>query len=144
MKASLAIASAAAVQLEGNWIPAGFSGTLGAAAYDRVMPERFSSDDDDIFMRSMISTYALEAADKDGAPLGSFWMDRTQAEAAAGEVLCTHKKICGAELASYLQTYGSKAWGHFDVNQVGHIEVIKMPQYVRFLASDQYFQFIQP
>jgi len=71
-------------------------------------------------------------------------MDKTSATAAAKEVLCTHKQICGAELDSYLATYFSKAWGHFDVNQTGYIEVIKMPMFIRFLASDQYFQFIQP
>jgi hypothetical protein len=125
----------AMVQTEGYFNP-GFSGTIGAAAYARVTPERFSSDDDDIFMRSMIQKYALEAQNKDGTPSGAFWMDKTTAKAAAEEVLCTHKKICGPELASYLETYLSKAWGHFDVNQTGYIEVIKMPQFIRFLASD--------
>ena len=28
--------------------------------YERVVPSRFSADSDDIFMRSMISKYALE------------------------------------------------------------------------------------
>ena len=135
------------IQLAGDkteyFVP-GFSGTIGAAAYARVTPERFATDDDDIFMRSMIENYALEAKDKDGAPTGKFWMDKFATKAAVSEVLCTHKKICGEELTKYLDTYFSKAWGHFDVNQTGYIEVIKMPQLVRFLASDQYFQFIQP
>ena len=38
-----------------DYFVAGDSGTLGAAAYKRVIPERFANDDDDIFMRSMIS-----------------------------------------------------------------------------------------
>jgi hypothetical protein len=133
----------ALVQTEGYFKP-GFSGTIGAAEYKRVTPERFSSDDDDIFMRSMIQKYALEAQNADGAPAGAFWMDKFAAESAAKEVLCTHKKICDAELATYLDTYFSKAWGHFDVNQTGYVEVTKMPMFIRFLASDQYFQFIQP
>ena len=54
-------------------------------------------------------------------------MDKFAAKAAATEVLCTHKKICDADLTTYLDTYFSKAWGHFDVNQTGYIEVIKMP-----------------
>jgi hypothetical protein len=114
------------VQTEDYFKP-GFTGTIGAAAYSRVTPERFSSDDDDIFMRSMIQKFALEAQNGDGAPSGAFWMDKAAAKAAAEEVLCTHKKICGEELTSYLTTYLSKAWGHFDVNQTGYIEVIKMP-----------------
>ena len=132
------------VQLEGDYFVPGFSGAIGAAAYSRAIPERFSADTDDIFMRSMLNSYALEAKDKDGVPTGAFWFDEFAAKAAASEVLCTHKKICGAELQSYMDTYLSKAWGHFDVNQVGKIEVIKMPQFVRFLASDQYFQFMFP
>ena len=92
----------------------------------------------------MIQKYALEAHDKDGAPTGAFWMNEATAKAAAKEVLCTHKKICGGDLDTYLNTYFSKAWGHFDVNRTGTIEVIKMPMFIRFLASDQYFQFIDP
>ena len=132
------------VQLAGDYFVPGFSGAIGASAYSRATPERFSADTDDIFMRSMINNYALEAKDKDGLPTGAFWVDEFAAKAAASEVLCTHKKICGDELASYLATYFSKAWGHFDVNRTGYVEVIKMPQLVRFLASDQYFQFMEP
>merc|ERR1712072_1153284 len=47
-----------AVQLN-DWHP-GQSGTLGKAEYKRVITPRFSSDDDDIFMRSMIENYAIE------------------------------------------------------------------------------------
>merc|ERR1719327_2237880 len=115
----------------------GFSGTIGASAYERVITPNFSSDDDDIFMRSMIENYALEEKTeedkktgyKGGEPTGKFWMDEAAAKAAASEVLCTHKSICGADLATYFQ----KAWGHFDVNRTGTIEVIKMPQFIRFL-----------
>merc|ERR1712070_206237 len=138
----------------GDYFKPGSSGMVGASAYDREprMPANFASDDDDIFMRSMIETYALEektAEDKKtgykgGEPTGKFWMDELAAKAAASEVLCTHKAICGGDLTTYLDTYFSKAWGHFDVNRTGYIEVIKMPQFIRFLASDQYFQFIQP
>ena len=39
--------------------------------------------------------------------------------------------------SAYLDTYFAKAWAHFDVNQSGEVEVIKMPQFMRFLASDQ-------
>ena len=49
------------VQLEGDdddkpteYFHAGEHGQLGAKEYERVVPARFASDDDDIFMRSMI------------------------------------------------------------------------------------------
>jgi len=113
--------------------------------YSRDLPARFSADSDDLFMRSMIATYAVEAkaCDDDGAnckPTGAFWINEAGAKAAASEVLATHKGITGAELKAYLATYFAKAWGHFDVNRVGVIEVGKMPQFMRFLASDQRMQ----
>ena len=109
--------------------------------YERVVPGRFSADSDDIFMRSMISKYALEGQtkDKDGndaEPDGTFWMNEATTRAAASEVLNTHKGLSGAALSSYLDTYFARSWAHFDVNRSGTIEVIKMPQFMRFLASD--------
>ena len=141
--ALIATASAINVEKADYFIP-GDAGTIGAAAYSRTTPERFATDNDDIFMRSMIENYALESKDKEGAPTGAFWVDEFAAKAASSEVLCTHKKICGADLQAYLDQYFSKAWGHFDVNRTGYVEVIKMPQLIRFLASDQYFQFMEP
>ena len=124
-----------------DWHP-GQHGTLGASEYVRVVPARFSSDDDDIFMRSMINNYAIDknCAGKDDppAPCGTFTMNESTMRAAASEVLCTHKGLCGAALETYLGTYFAKSWGHFDVNKTGEIEVIKSPQFMRFLASDQY------
>ena len=110
---------------------------LGAGEYKRVTPARFAADDDDIFMRSMINQYANEHKNKDGSPNGKFTVTESGARAAASEVLSTHKGMTGATLATYLNSYFAKAWGHFDVNRVGNIEVIKMPQLMRFLASDQ-------
>ena len=110
----------------------------GNGGYERVTTARFAADTDDIFMRSMIQNYALEAKNKDGSPSGAFWMDEAASRAAASEVLETHKGMHGEALQNYLNTYWAKAWGHFDVNRVGKVEVIKMPQLMRFLASDQY------
>merc|ERR1719424_674142 len=105
--------------------------------YDRVTTPRFASDSDDIFMRSMIEQYALEEKTKvvehddgtksGGEPSGKFWMNGATAKAAASEVLGTHKGLHGQALQTYLDTYYEKAWRHFDVNQSGSIEVIKMP-----------------
>ena len=54
-------------------------------------------------------------------------MNESSTKAAAAEVLETHKGLKGDDLKLYLDTYFSKAWGHFDVNQTGYVEVIKMP-----------------
>ena len=133
----------AAVQLGDDYFHAGESGQLGSKEYERVTPARFSADSDDIFMRSMIQQYALEAkgakdAPNEGEPTGHFWMNEATTRAAAAEVLNTHKGLSGDALQKYLDTYFPRTWAHFDVNRTGFVEVIKMPMLMRFLASDQY------
>ena len=127
----------------GEFFPVGAHGQEGAGAYERKTTARFAADTDDIFMRSMIEQYALEGKNKDGSPNGQFWLDEAGAKAAAQEVLATHKGIKGGAADKYFATYWKKAWGHFDVNLTGKIEVIKAPQLMRFLASDQYMS-LQP
>ena len=121
-------------------------GDEGKAGYARKIPDRFSADSDDLFMRSMLTTYATEeetAEDKatgyaGGEPSGTFTMTEAQAKAAAVEVLGTHKGLTGAAADAYLGTYWAKSWGHFDVNRTGKITVYRMPELMRFLSSDQY------
>ena len=106
--------------------------------YHRALPAYFSGDGDDLFMRSKCKTYALEGKNKDGSPNGNFMMDEATTRAAASEVLETHKGLKGDEKKKYLDTYFARTFAHFDVTKGGKIEVIKMPQFMRFLASDQY------
>ena len=101
---------------------------------------RFSGDDDDLFMRSMINNYAAEKKDDDDVPTGKFWMDAQAARRASVEVLGTHADLSGDEAKNYLNTYFQRVWDHFDVNGSGFIEVEKMPQFMRMLLSDQYVQ----
>merc|ERR1719454_2277404 len=104
-------------------------GDEGKGGYERKIPDRFSADSDDLFMRSMITTYATEEETeedkktgyKGGEPTGNFTMTEAQAKAAAVEVLGTHKGLTGAAADAYHSTYWSKAWGHFDVNRGGKI-----------------------
>ena len=67
-------------------------------------------------------------------------MSEGQAKALAQEVLGTHKGLSGDAFKNYMNTYWSKAWGHFDVNRTGSIAAQQAPGLMRFLASDQYFQ----
>ena len=78
-----------------------------------------------------------ETGVKEGDPTGVFTMDETAAKAAAYEVLDTHKGITGSAADAYLATYFAKAWGHFDVNKSGAIPVVRTPEFMRFLCSDQ-------
>ena len=130
----------AQVQYKFDWYQPWQSNPEGE--YERVITPHFSADGDDIFMRSMIKSYALEEKKcdddmKNCAPTGHFWMNAVGTRAAAKEVLATHKGLKGEALKTYLDTYFDKAWSHFDVNRAGTVEVIKMPQFMRFLASDQ-------
>jgi hypothetical protein len=118
--------------------------------YERIITPNFSSDSDDIFMRSMITKYAhekrtpIEELDDGtkigGEPTGTFMMGKKDMQYAAKEVLATHKGLKGAAAADYMDTYFDKAWSNFDVNGDGAIEVIKSPMFMRFLCSDQGMQ----
>ena len=123
-----------------NYLPTN-SGQLTRGGYARVIPDRFSADSDDIFMRSMYNNYAVEGQNKDKSPNGVFTLTESGARAAASEVLATHKKLSGEALGAYLDTYWSKAWGHFDVNRTGAIPILYAPGLMRFLLSDQYISF---
>ena len=138
--AIFAIAAVSAVKLgDDDWFAARENGTGPLdKKYERVPPEHFAAGTDDLFMRSMIMNYALEGKDKDGAPTGVFFLTKSQAKAAARETLATNKGLKGEALTKYLDTYFDKAWGHFDVNQVGSIASLRMAEFIRFLASDQY------
>ena len=115
--------------------------------YERIITPNFSTDTDDLFMRSMISSYAheqrtpIEELDDGskigGEPTGSFWMSYKDMQRAAKEVLKSHAGLSGSALSDYMDTYFDRAWENFDVNGDGAIEVIKTPQFMRFLASDQ-------
>ena len=106
--------------------------------YTRVIPARFSSDEDDLLLRSVFNNYALEGETKDELPDGTFWMDKKSTMALSREVLATHLALSGNALESYLSTYFDKAWSHFDVNRTGYVEAVKMPVFERFLSSNQY------
>jgi hypothetical protein len=112
------------------------TGTLDKK-YERVPPANFATGGDDIFMRSMIMAYADEGKNKDGSPNGVFTMTEGACRAASSEVLGTHKKLNGAELSTYMNTYYPRTWAHFDVNKAGRIGTEGMPSFMRFLASDQ-------
>lgn len=92
-------------------------------------------------MRSVLNNYAIEGETDDGKGNGNFYLNESGSQALAREVLATHKGLTGAELESYLDSYWAKAWGHFDVNKTGRIPALYAPGLMRFLASDQYFQF---
>ena len=150
MRFIAAIAAAAAVRLtqDGEWANDGFykpqdigTGPLDKK-YERVPPEHFAAESDDLFMHSMIMNYADEgrlcnAETGECKPDGNFTLSEAAARAAAAEVLGTHKELAGDSGAEYLKTYFPRTWAHFDVNKEGRIGVEAMPMFMRFLSSDQ-------
>ena len=131
-------ATVSAVTIRGDFFEARDNGTGPLdKKYERVLPVQFADASDDLFMRSMIMNYAREGKNEDGSPNGVFTMTEAQTRGAAAEVLGTHKKMDSAGVKEYLNTYFPRTWAHFDVNKVGFVGVETMPQFVRFLASDQ-------
>tara|TARA_B110000503_G_scaffold104551_1_gene155941 strand:+ start:164 stop:550 length:387 start_codon:yes stop_codon:yes gene_type:complete len=96
--------------------------------------------DGEVFMNSVMNNYCSEGADKDGNPTGVFTMNESQFKALSKEVLGTHKGIKGDKFNTYFDTYGAKAFGHFDVNKTGAFACVRAAEAERFLASDQYMQ----
>ena len=58
-------------------------GESGSAYYTRVVPEKY----DDLLMRSVISTYALEGRGDDGNPNGKFFITKADMNLLVDEVL---------------------------------------------------------
>jgi len=138
--AAILVGLVSSVKINGVFQPTE-SGMAGSGGYNRAIPDRFSADSDDIFMRSMYNNYAVEGKGGDGAPNGVFTLNEMGARMAAEEVLRTHKQLDGQALQDYLDSYWAKAWGHFDVNKTGSIPILYTPQLMRFLASEQYMSF---
>lgn len=113
--------------------------SLGEAVYERVVPSKYA-DGGDNFMASMIQNYALEGKNEDGTPNGKFFMNEAITKQAAAEILKTHKKLEGKELDDYMNQYFARTFAHFDVTKDGILGVEVMPQFMRFLASDQAMQ----
>ena len=105
--------------------------------YERVPPEQFTAGGDDLFMRSMIMTYAQEHKNVDGTPNGVFGMTEAATKAASSEVLGSHKGLKAKELSEYMSTYFKRTWDHYDVTKSGELGVETMPAFMRFLSSDQ-------
>jgi hypothetical protein len=121
-----------------DYFTAGMSGHggLGESVYERVVPTKYA-DGGDSFMESMIQNYALEGKNEDGTPNGKFFMNESITKNAASEVLKTHKKLEAKEVEAYMKEYFGKTFAHFDVNKNGILGVDEMPQFMRYIASDQ-------
>ena len=144
--AALLLSSTQALTLRGDvvdhsneFFKAGDSGMVGANPYERQVPAHFSGENlgDDNFMRSVHEKYALEGKNKDGTPNGKFWLDRGNASACAMEVLTNNMGMDVAKANEHLNEYFTRAWAHFDVNQVGRIHAVEAANFMRFVAGER-------
>jgi len=88
-------------------------------------------------MNSLISSYALEMKDKNGAATGHFFFDKDAAKAVSTEVVNTHMKFkVAADAAAFLDSKFEDTFTHFDVNKDKLIEVERMPQFLRYLIGN--------
>ena len=61
--------------------------------------------------------------------------------APSGEVVNTHAKLSGEGEKNYVEKYFPRTWAHFDVNGSGMVGVEVMPQFMRFILSNQSVQY---
>ena len=80
-------------------------------------------------MNSLITKYALEGK-TDGAPNGKFFLDKQALVAASKEVVGTHMGFKGDKAAKFMGPV-DKLWNHFDVNNVGFIDVARGAPFLR-------------
>ena len=116
-----------------------FPGTDGfAPKYDRVMPKHFEDKHlDDMFMHSMIKTYAKELRNPEtGEPTGKFYLDKDSGAKASEEVLHTHLKLEGEKLKAYMDENFEETWDYYDVNRENLIEASRMSTFFRALCHD--------
>ena len=114
----------------------------GGTGYKRALPARFTGDgaNDDLFMKSILTKWALEGKNKDGSPNGKFFMDQAGCTTVAKEVFTNNLGWKAAEIDAHLKTYFERAWKHFDVWLVGRINAEETPQFLRFLAGVPYIE----
>jgi len=87
-------------------------------------------------MNSMITKYATELSTNDGKPTGQFVLKKSEALAAAKEVVDTHMSLKGKEAADYLAANFEKSWEHFDSKPDGWIDIARGAQFMRFLTGN--------
>ena len=104
--------------------------------YERDIPNRFETEEDDILMRSMYAKYATEGQVKDkdgklGGPDGNFWLTAEDARKASLEVVGTHLHLKDKEAEKYVKGLFDALWSRFDVNEEGKIEIDRAPIFLR-------------
>jgi len=100
----------------------------GMSSYERKVPEIWdSTSKDDLLMRSLIKTYALEGHGDNG-PTGKFYLRESDFYKVGQEVVNTHLGFSGARLTDYLNEHVPRVFHHFDNTNKGYLVVEEAPQ----------------
>jgi hypothetical protein len=113
--------------------PAWMDGFGGYNTYIRDIPDRFEEENSDTLMWSLYKNYATEGR-KNGKPTGHFWVTKTDAQRAAEEVAVTH--LGAKSLTGDLKTQFNELWDRYDVNEDGHLDIDRMPQFLRTFCGN--------
>lgn len=103
--------------------------------YQRVVPENFASDSDDLLMRSLISKYALEG-NNGGQGNGKFYLTKSGTKRVATEVAATHLKLAGSKLDKFVEDKINALWKKYDVLGEGFVTVDRIPVLLKSMIGD--------
>ena len=101
--------------------------------YEREVPDKYNAD---LFMKSLVATYAIEGKAADGSKNGHFFMTKGTTEAAAQEVVGTHLHLSGEAKDAFVAEHLDKLWPHYDVNKEGYIEVERAAPLLRSMVGE--------
>lgn len=109
----------------------------GSQGYERKVPDRWDSTSaDDLLVRSVISTYALEGRNEDGNPTGKFYLTQKELYNVGKEVVNTHLGFSGSKLSDYLDQHVPAIYAHFDNTNKGYILAEEAPAALRLLLAE--------
>ena len=104
----------------------------GDKDYDRKVPEKLGNDE---FMKEMITKYATEGGKESKKPNGQFWFDRANTEKASVQVVMDYLHVNKDMAETLVCANFIPTWRYFDVNNDGHIDADRLPDFLRTLTG---------
>jgi len=110
------------------------SGAYLPEIYNRETPDRFSGEEDDRLMWSLISKYTIEG--NDDGPNGHFYLTLKGANSIGQEVVQTHFGFTGAKRDQFVAARVPQIFAHLDVLGEGYIDASKGTILCRMLVDE--------
>jgi hypothetical protein len=103
--------------------------------YERTVPAKYTQESDDRLMNSLIGEYALEQKDKDGLPVGKFFLDKKGGKRVATEVARNNFGFSGEKANAWVNEHFEHAWNRVDPLKDGFVPIMKGPVFLRDLSD---------